>query len=345
MKRALLVIVSLVLGVGAAEVAARLMPLLPINVMGAVMQPDPILDHSLRPGSFGRMKGREYNVTYRINSSGLRDDYIVASDSETVLILGDSFMEGYGVERGEILADVLERRTGWNVINGGVKSYSPLLHYLFLKHRGLALNPDTVILFLDLSDPANDVYYTRRLVRGDDGKPERITPRIETNAFLHRNSVLYSHLVHLALKYGASEDKGYSGIGANLDLLFPGRDSVPDTDYFSRWERSFEYLLEIRDLLSSRKVGFILVTYPYGHQVAADAWKEGRVAHGFPPGISSDRPFRFVEHWADSESIAIVSLDLPFRHHPRPGPLYFTWDGHWTPAGHSFAADALLAVL
>lgn len=305
------------------------------------MRVDPLLDHSLRAHSSGRMKSQEYDIVYHINSLGQRDDEPIENDSETVLILGDSFMEGYGVERGQILADRLEAITPWNVINGGVKSYSPLLEYLYLKARGLSQKPDTVVLFLDLSDPANDMYYGSRLIRDDSHLPLAIKPRVETHELLYRSSALYAYAIHLQLKYGNHEDKGYAGAAGNLAPLFAGNDDIPDSEYLPRWEKSFEYLKLIRDLLLENKIGFVLVTYPYGHQVSPEAWKVGRVAHGFPPGISSDRPFRLVESWARSESIAVISLDHAFRSAPSPEKFYFTYDGHWTAAGHAFAAEAV----
>ncbi len=311
------------------------------------MRPDPILDHSLRPGARGRMKSREYDVTYLINGLGLRDD---EPEPGSIMILGDSFMEGYGVERGEILADRLAT-AGFPAVNAGVKSYSPLLEYLYLRHRGLELRPDTVLLFLDLSDPANDAYYARRLVRDESGRPLSITPRRSRlplpsgalSEWLDRNSALYAYGIHLALKHfpASDGDIGYSGAAEDLDLLFPGRDSLSDTEFAKGWDVTFEAFKEIRDLLSGRNIFFAVITYPYGHQVSPDAWSEGRKAWNFPPGVSSDRPFRFVETFCAAESIPVFSLDRTFRAHENPGSLYFTWDGHWTAKGHAVAAEAV----
>jgi hypothetical protein len=331
-----------------AEFAVRALPFLPVNSMGTVMRPDAILDHSLRPHARGRMRSAEYDVAYRINAFGQRDD---EPRPHALMILGDSFMEGYGVERGAILADRLEAM-GIPTINAGVKSYSPLLEYLYLVHRGLAFAPDTVVLFFDLSDPANDEYYTRRLEAF--GTPEaRIRPRrlsLFDNwspfaQWLEGHSALYAYLLHMGMKHfpATKEDIGYAGAALDMDPLFPGRDAIPDTAYFGRWKTSQEYLLAIRNLLEKHGVAFRLVTYPYGHQVAADAWAEGRKGHGFPPGVSSDRPFRFLETWCAENGIAVLSLDRAFTAHPDPGSLYFVEDGHWTAEGHRVAADAVAA--
>lgn len=343
--------VASVIALLAAEAFIRLLPLLPVNAMGTVMRPDPILDHSLRPGARGRMMSMEYNVTYAINSLGMRDDDLDDADrSGRLLLLGDSFMEGYGVERGLILADRVEQ-PGRIVMNAGVKSYSPLLEYLYLRHRGLVLKPDTVVLFFDLSDPANDAYYTRRLITDDSGLPLAIRPRRAgalpltgpTAQFLENYSALFCYLRHAALKYlpAGREDVGYAGAALDLEPLFPGRDAIPDSDYYHRWEPSLRYLRLVRDLLADRGVAFRLVIYPYGHQVSADAWAEGRRAHNFPPGVSSRRPEEFLLRFASAEGIPTLSLWDTFRNHPDPGSLYFRHDGHWTAAGHAVAAEAV----
>ncbi len=348
-KLALLAVASLV-AVLAAELLVRALPFFPVNAMGTVMRPDPILDHSLRPGSRGRMISAEYDVAYAINSLGMRDDEITDNGSSRILLLGDSFMEGYGVARGFILADRLER-PGRTVLNAGVKSYSPLLEYLYLRHRGLALEPDTVILFFDLSDPANDVYYSRRLITDETGLPLSIRPRQAgglsltgpTAQFLERHSALFCYLRHTALKVlpAGREDVGYAGAALDLEPLFPGRDSIPDTEYVPRWDHSFHYLAKIRDLLQAQGVAFRVVLYPYGHQVSAEAWTDGRIAHNFPPGVSSRRPEELFLRWAATEKIPVFSLWDTFRTHPDPGSLYFRNDGHWTAAGHAVAAEAV----
>jgi hypothetical protein len=355
-RRAFLVAAGLAVAIAITEIGLRLLPHLPVNAMGMVMTRDPILDHALRPHSFGRMKSREYNVTYRINSFGLRDNEPEMDHRRkgAIVLLGDSFMEGYGVARGEIAADHLRQR-GISVVNAGVKSYSPLLHYLWLRHRGLALQSDTILLFFDQSDPTNDEFYGRRLDRDDAGLPARIRPRRialleppeRLDAMLAPRSALYAYLVHLGLKHfpREKEDIGYAGAADALDALFPGRDAIPDAAYLPRWRHSFEYLGLIRDLCRERGIAFAIVIYPYGHQVSPDAWPHGRVAHHFPPGVSSDRPRRVVEDWAVAEGIPVFSLWDAFRNHPAPGTLFFPHDGHWTPAGHALVAEEIAGFL
>ncbi|RMH59040.1 MAG: hypothetical protein D6679_02920 [Candidatus Hydrogenedentota bacterium] len=342
-RRFLLVLLGLLAAIVTLEVAVRFLPLLPITAMGAVVRRDPVLDHSLRPGSRGRMVSAEYDVIYQIDPHGFRDPTV---KPHSVLILGDSFMEGYGVDVQQTLAELLEKR-GIPTINAGVKSYSPLIEYLFLKRRGLTWNPRLVLLFLDLSDPANDRFYARRLVTDSSGEPLFLKPRRSRlwnpsgriADWFDRHSVLFQHLEHLSYKYFPdTADVGYSGSDSALELLFAGRDSIPDTTYFPRWKTTLSYILRIHGLLREREIPFLLVTYPYGHEVSGEAWKEGRKAHRFPPGVSSDRPFRLVEEFARIHGIDSFRLDPAFRRAKNPGRFYYNFDGHWTAEGHAFAA-------
>ena len=126
------------------------------------VQPDSVVHHKFIPLAKSRFKTSSFNTHYEINSLGLRDkEYPLKKPAGTtrVLMLGDSFTEGIGVEANETFSKVLEgllngegRTEKYEVINAGVGSYSPLPEYLYLKSAGLKLEPDVVVLNLDLSD-------------------------------------------------------------------------------------------------------------------------------------------------------------------------------------------------
>ncbi|HRS88053.1 MAG TPA: SGNH/GDSL hydrolase family protein [Syntrophales bacterium] len=92
---------------------------------------DPGLGYTLRPGvcDFG---GREFTNRYRVNSLGVRDEE-GALDGPEVVVLGDSFAMGWGVEQEETFAKVLERKTGLKVLNTAVSSYGTAREMMILK--------------------------------------------------------------------------------------------------------------------------------------------------------------------------------------------------------------------
>ncbi len=56
------------------------------------------------------------------------------------------------------------------MLNAGVDSYAPVLSFIQLKRELTQLEPDLVILNLDVSDLAQESAYRRQAVFGDDGE-------------------------------------------------------------------------------------------------------------------------------------------------------------------------------
>ena len=84
-------------------------------------QYDPGLFYTLRPGSF-EQKNREFSVTFHVNKLGLRDDEH-SMDRPEVVVLGDSFAMGWGVEQGDTFSQQIEEQTGLKVLNAGISSF------------------------------------------------------------------------------------------------------------------------------------------------------------------------------------------------------------------------------
>lgn len=97
----------------------------------------------------------EFDITYTINSLGLRDDANLTKEkpegTQRVLFLGDSFTLGYTVDRKDLFVDLLEskfKEEGRNVqaINAGTEGYSTDQQLLWLREEGVDYDPDIVVL-------------------------------------------------------------------------------------------------------------------------------------------------------------------------------------------------------
>ncbi len=84
-------------------------------------QYDPGLYYTLKPGEC-RFANREFDTRLRVNRAGVRDDEASLVAPE-VIVLGDSFAMGWGVEQDQSFPEVLERRLGRRLLNAGVPSY------------------------------------------------------------------------------------------------------------------------------------------------------------------------------------------------------------------------------
>jgi len=163
--------------VGALEVGLRL--------MGAGPQPtihrfDPDLGWSKQPFAESRRVSREFDVSFQIDALGLRDDFVgpdLPQDPELaakrsrflerapdalqspgrgdnrrrVLVLGDSFVLGYTVDRDALFVDLLERRyraegRAMDLVNAGTEGWSTDQEVLWYERNAHRFDADTVVL-------------------------------------------------------------------------------------------------------------------------------------------------------------------------------------------------------
>jgi hypothetical protein len=79
------------------------------------------LTYTLRPGSC-TFANVEFTTEVRANRLGLRDDD-ASLEAPDVIVLGDSYVMGWGVQQDETVARVLARQIGLKVLNAAVSSY------------------------------------------------------------------------------------------------------------------------------------------------------------------------------------------------------------------------------
>ena len=123
-------------------------------------RPDGALGFTLRPGVRVRHVDRDFAVTVSVNALGGRGpERSPAKPAGTarILLLGDSFAFGWGVEQEDSFGAVLERRLAERegpveVLSAAVPGYSTDQHYVYLHTRGLELHPDLVLLATSEND-------------------------------------------------------------------------------------------------------------------------------------------------------------------------------------------------
>lgn len=364
-KGLLLSLASVLLFLGVLEIAVRILE--PREVMRYFfMSPDPVLSHVFIPNATGRYVTTEFDVEYKINSLGLRCKEFELSkppDTYRILMLGDSFTEGDGVEETETFSHQLQgildssvtgRRC--QIINAGVGSYSSLLEYLYLTTRGLALQPDLVILNFDLSDVFDDINYTRLARFNSQGVPIAVAPFPEYRAetalgqvlvsikdFFKDHTRLYNFIRIRVDRYLEGARHEYTNLGdVRYDKYAMLRESVYPPDD-SQWGLSYRYLSLIRDTLAARGVGFWMTVYPYGLQISPKEWHSGRQFWGFKRDtVYTTEPQALLQRFGATHGIKVINLCDDFRAAASTTfPLYLEYNGHWRPSGHRVVANAL----
>ncbi len=114
------------------------------------------------PGASGLFSTDEYDVELQYNSRGIRGperDRAKPEGVRRVVVLGDSFIEGYSVPREQRVSEVLEGLLSkrdpahrWEVIALGTAGYSTDQELLWLRSEGLAYRPDVVVDMFYMND-------------------------------------------------------------------------------------------------------------------------------------------------------------------------------------------------
>ena len=127
---------------------------------------DPALGWSKQPNRSVENTTSEFHVIETTNSRGLRGQEVPFEKTPgvyRVLLLGDSFLEGYTVGFDDLVSEqlrlLLEERLGSpvEVVNGGTVGYSTDQELLFYELEGRRYHPDaTALLFY-----GNDVWFNR----------------------------------------------------------------------------------------------------------------------------------------------------------------------------------------
>ncbi|MEW5947599.1 MAG: hypothetical protein AB1742_15525 [bacterium] len=138
------------------------------NYTPACFVPSDTLPYDIMPHCRDRIIARDFRISFNTNNLGFRDDDVAPKKENEfrILVVGDSFTAGWGVEQDDAFPNVLERMLNersaggavFNVINAGYQAQTFDTYYLFLKNEGLALNPDLVVVTIWLGNDLVELY-------------------------------------------------------------------------------------------------------------------------------------------------------------------------------------------
>lgn len=113
------------------------------------------------PNDTYRQKKTCYDVTYFSNLEGFRDvDRSLHSEQNRVVVLGDSFIEGYGLDQENRLTNILEADTKTPHLNFGLAgNFGPTQYYILYKTLAKKYNHDAILVgILPSNDFIDDDY-------------------------------------------------------------------------------------------------------------------------------------------------------------------------------------------
>lgn len=323
--------------------------------------------HKLVPNSLARFEQRDFSYIQRVNNFGMRGkdiDFEKDKDKYRIIMLGDSFTMGKGVEDDQTFSALVQKRLDENtnncnkyrnieVLNAGVDSYAPILSYIQLSRDLVALEPDMVVLNLDVSDLTQEAAYRDIGTRDSIGRvisvpgpdeeytfSEVIRDWVDNNLYMTRLILFYTN------KLLGYRDLTVRGVVTQANREIVAYTLASDTaDRNQQWESLFESIIRIRDFCKERGIQFILTIYPWAHQVSDDEWIPGRYTFMSKEDSATDANLEIVDAFTKRSNIDFLSLFENFRSYNQKEKLYFDYDMHWTPAGHNVMANGISSYL
>ena len=353
---------SAVLSVLAAEFVVRGVRPQPRLVItpGGFYTVDPPGRYRLSPGYRGRIYNRaEYDNEIRINAEGLRGEEVGQKTERLtrLLAIGDSFVFGVGVEDTETFTAVMaDQLTEIGVpaagLNAGIPAFGVPDAVSWLARRGLALQPDVVILSIFQGNDLVDASPDREEILIVDGLlvPGQSAGGIK--AWLHRHSHLYvllkslleqPSLLPLRAKMGLGEPWKVRVLREEFGVY---RQTAP-ADLGPAIEATDRALEELKTLGKVQGFSVVAVLIPSEIQVDGERWAAGLAslsldAEEYDPEI----PTRIFVDLLDRHAISTLDLGPVFAEGLAAGEdLYYRLDRHWTKQGHELAADAIESFL
>ena len=120
---------------------------------------DPQLGYTLKPGAC-RFVNREFDTRYEVNSMGVRGSEAGLARPD-IVVLGDSFAMGWGVDQDQTFSRVLEKITGKAVLNTGVASYGTAREVLMLSRANLTDCKTCIIQYCGENDFGENENYVQ----------------------------------------------------------------------------------------------------------------------------------------------------------------------------------------
>jgi ABC-type Fe3+-hydroxamate transport system substrate-binding protein len=321
---------------------------------------DSVQHHRFIPNSSCRQISPDWDVAYTINSLGFRDGEISLdkpANTKRILMLGDSFTEGKGVQLAQTFTKQLEALFNnaspsaqrYEVINGGIQSSAPILEYILLKEKGIKLHPDLVIVNLDLSDFYDEVSYTQLAqinlgtITGVAYKDtQTLTQKII--ATIVNRSIFVNQLYNWWLTYSRLYSLPFNDLGSSDSDRFLAVRLEKSAQYQKYVDQVWEHIKKIKEYTDQQHTHLLVAMYPYGQLVNGSEWPS-RTYWGFKIGETYKTDlFENMAQYSKQEGISFIST-LPDFQSASNAPLFFVHDGHFTPEGNTVYAQSLFTFL
>ncbi len=342
--RLIAVIIGFSVAYGLAEIAVRIVN--PQETGPPRFASDPELGEIPVPLQKGRQRHPGgYDFTYSNNSLGFRGSREVSLEKQAavrVLLLGDSFTYGLGVDDDQTFAAELERELGERylpaeVINAGNPGKGTDYELKLFQTVGAGLKPEvTVLCFFsnDFQDNARGEYYDvdaggglrAKSLDGNRGSIKTFLLHLPGYNWLISWSQAANLVKQAAVDYLVQAGKGRKGqVGAASGLVVSYETGYDGLGYSNETNRKLTaiYLDHLREAVKQAGSELLVVYIPLASEVETYRRKQE---------ISRDE--QALKEIIEARGGTLKSLTPPLASAPVPIRELYYAEGHWTPRAH-----------
>jgi len=286
---------------------------------------------------------RIYETEYRFDKNGFRNPSDL--DRAKVVLLGDSFAEGYKTPQEEICATQLGRLLGLEVANLAQCDFGPRQELVTLQRFGVKLSPDMVVWFFYEGNDLHDIGEYDRVMRDWEGFVQ------EDNGFRNRCFSLNA-LEILAFRLDQLRSRESDLARRRSGVLPHPTATQQKTIYFGTppyalsqnelglLAKLHEILLAADRLCEQHGIRFVVANVPVKLRVYRDLCR-------FPEDsevtqwVLNDVPQR-LQRWCQEVDVPYIDLTPALQAAAGSGkPVYLPDDMHWSAQGHGVVAEEI----
>ena len=361
----LLVLVSFSIALGFGELALRLtVPSLStserngVRPLEGLIEFDTKLQTRYRRNVSGLVKSQygEFEIKYTTNALGLRDRPLESDGRQRILVLGNSLVEGWGVEEEAGLVRVAEqtlnqsRSQPLRLINAGMSGFGAAQSYLLGSELLKQVKPNAVVFV-----------YISTMVQADhqflllaDRDVNNLASGLSGDALLNSPSKLFktASIIPEWLQT-AAQHSAAARLGERLLASRAARNAIqpgdPMTDLLAglRADKeklaalhapSLEHVSALAQRAKAQGLPFLMIHLPMPHQLSADEWLIGRAAYGLASQIYPADDVEIVQSFCRANQLSCASAHGFLAQAISNGPVnerfYYGADFHPTATGY-----------
>ena len=290
--------------------------------------------------------GKPASVLFRTNSLGLRGretDIPKPQGVYRIVLLGDESILGAATDESQTVAARLEQwlqtrsRMRIEVINAGLPDSCPLLTYLRVRHGLMSLEPDLLLVDVNLSDVEDDQHFRRLTELAANGQPLAAC-HPELSAPKRSKSISENFLVvqHAERMLASWLDNPQTRASRDSLASIPARPDRFDDLSAERIALTISPLEDLSRLVATTTSGLAIATHPTGSELARESRQDA-------PDLTSE-----IQQFAQQRGLLFCDAAPTLRKAAEKGPLFVSGGqstSELSARGHEAYARALAVAL